>query len=382
MNLPAARLESLQGYLQQDPHNPVLLAEACETAIAAGAAEQAQAHIAVAERLQLDAPAWTFRRARLCIAQRQFAAAVELLQQLRATLGEHPVLAHDLAYVALLQQDPQRCRDLLAPWLQHGDDEHREALQVLWLRATHRLGEVQQGWAWVRQALDTGSLRPAAQGIASLLAIDADDFPAARRLAEQALKCASIPPEALVALATIALADGELPWARRLLQQALQSNPDDGRSWCTLGLAHLRAQELAQAEECLERGLRAMPGHIGSWHALGWARLLQRDLAGAQEAFGQALALDRNFAESQAAVGLVLALQGRATEAERHLELAGRLDRASVTAQYARLVLVGDGKAAAGLAQEVVQQVGLRLRRACPHPSPPPEGEGAKPKIR
>ena len=48
----ATRLSRLEGFLAQDPANPHLLAETCETALAAGQLALAQRCIAAAERLQ------------------------------------------------------------------------------------------------------------------------------------------------------------------------------------------------------------------------------------------------------------------------------------------------------------------------------------------
>jgi tetratricopeptide (TPR) repeat protein len=344
----AARLMRLERYLQEDPANAALLADACDAAIEAGEHAHALVHLAAAAGLGLDPQAWTFRRARLCIAQRDLERAGELLESLRAAMGQHPVLAHDLAYVAFLQDDFSRCRELLQPWLDDGTPggampaDELEALQVLCLRATHRLGLVQEGWTWARDRAAEGKLLPAAQGVASLLAIDADDFGAASALADTALDSHPLQGEALVARATVALAQRETSLAGKLLARALEGNADDGRTWSTLGFASLQAQDLERAETQFERALRTMTAHIGTWHALGWTRLLRQDLAGALRAFQEALALDHNFAESHGALGLVLGLRGDGAQAEHHLAVADRLDPQNVTGRYARALLKGE----------------------------------------
>jgi len=345
----ATRLGQLQAWLAEDPENPVLLADACDTAIAAGAHEDAQVHLATANRLRLDAADWGFRQARLCIARRELARGAALLQQLTATEGEHPVLVHDLAYVRLLQGDAQACCALAQPWLdQDIEPQTLAALQALWLRAMHMAGRVREAWDWVRQRR-TKTLPAQVRGVASLLAIDAEDFAAARKLAESALAVHPMQPEALVARATVALAEQQVEAARGWLAQALQANAEDGRTWSMLGLASLQAREFALAQAQLERAVQAMPGHIGSWHALGWARLVQQDGPGAQQAFEQALALDRNFAESHGALGLVLALRGERAAAARHLALAERLDPRNVSGRFAQALLRGEAGDAARL---------------------------------
>lgn len=344
-----ARLELLEGFLREDPENPMLLADACETAIACGRHERALALLDTAQRLGLDAPEWTFRRAQLCIARRELDQAAALLEGLRRAAGEHPAISHDLAYVAFLQGDMAACRRLLAPWLEGEGTAHLsldaaqlEPMQALWLRAMHRGQWLEEAWSWVENQTAARKLLPVAQGVASLLAIDTDHLERALGLADAALAVRPAHHEALVARATVALAQGANAAAQQLLQRALQSNGEDGRTWSTLGFASLQARNMPQAQAQLERAVGFMPGHIGTWHALGWARLLQGNQAGALEAFRQALGLDRNFAESHGAVGLVLAVAGQTAEARHHLEVAQRLDPANVTGRYALAVLSGD----------------------------------------
>lgn len=344
----AARARQLHGYWQQDPTNAALLTEACEAAMAAGWHAQATALIDAAESLGLDPLAWTFRRAQSCLARRRLDEAQALLERVQAMGGGHPAVAHDLACTHLLRGEAQACREALAPWLAgtsaQGDlsPPELEALQVLWLRATHRLQLLEEAWQWQHHLGEQGRLQPAAQGVASLVAVDLDRFPQALALADAALAVRPLQVEALVARASVALAERDLARALPLLQRALQCNPDDGRTWSTLGLCSLLARDLPRAQAQLERAVGAMPGHVGTWHTLGWVRLLQQDSAGALQAFRQALALDRNFAESHGAVGLVLALRGETAQAAHHLQLAQRLDPANVTGRYAQALLAGE----------------------------------------
>ncbi|HSW16766.1 MAG TPA: tetratricopeptide repeat protein [Ramlibacter sp.] len=354
---PAERLQRLQGYLQQDPSNPALLAETFDAAVAAGRHEFAQGLLDAAQWLDRDAPEWAFRRARLCIATRDLAQAETLLEDLQRQLGGHPAVAHDLAWVAFLRGDMPQCRALLQPWLDaHGDElgaappaEVAGALQALWLRASHALRLVDAAWAWAWALHLAGRLQPAAQGVASLLAIDADCFDEARTLSDLALRSPTVSPEPLVARASVALAEGQTAQATALLERALLANPHDGRTWLTLGLTSLRDGRVARAQQQLERAALALGVHIGAWHALGWARLLQRDPAGAQAAFARALEIDGNFAESHGAMGLVLALAGSAEKAEHHLAVCDRLDARNVTGRYARAWLSGEAQDTAKL---------------------------------
>lgn len=353
-----SRLDRLQRYLQDDPHNGLLLADAFDEALSSGAWESASRLAKVAEAQRLAQPAWQFRRARLCIALRDLQRAAELLEALQRAIGESPVLAHDLAYVRLLQGEFDACRKLLQPWLE-GDDaiaETRAALQVLWLRASHRSQLVSEARDWAKRLHDAGALSPAALGVASLAALDANDVESAKNWSAASLEAGVRIPEALVTAAYVALADGGMEQARRLLEGAMELNPCDGRTWSVLGLASLHARDLPLAQQQLETAVQYMPDHIGTWHALGWARLLQGERAASLDAFQRALALDRNFAESHGAVGLLLALDGQEVQAGHHLDVADRLDALNVTARYARALIAGDAAH-----MQAVQRLALRL---------------------
>lgn len=360
------RAHRLAGYVQQDPANAALLADACDAALAAGLHGLAEQHMAAAAALRLDPTHWMLRRAHMCIAQRRLDDAATLLEAMQGDPGAGAAIAHDLAHVRLLQGKPQDCRDLLEPWLHErapGGPDALEVLQVLWLRATHHLHLLDEAWRWAQQQLAQGRLQPAAQGVASLVALDSGRFDDACMLSDHALAERPMQVEALVARASVALADHDTHRAAQLLDQALACNPDDGRTWSALGLCSLQAHDLAAAQQRFERAVRTLPGHVGTWHGLGWSRLLQQDVAGALAAFRQALALDRNFAESHGAVGLALALLGEAADAEQHLEVARRLDPANVTGRYARAVLAGETSDLArmlALADRLLDRPGLR----------------------
>lgn len=265
-----------------------------------------------------------------------------LARYLREDPG-NPVLAHDLAGV-----------------------------QVLWLRALHHESRLQEAWDWIAAAERSGTLQPAARGVAALIAVDRGDFIAARRLSAGALQDEAATMEALVAEATVALAAQDGRRAVEGFERALRINAQDGRAHGGLGLAWLHSGDFTRARQHLEQAVLRVPAHVGTWHALGWTRLLQGERAGALEAFRRALQQDRNFAESHGAVGLVLALQGERDAARHHLDLADRLDASNVTARYARALLAGEAGDAvrlAALARRLLDRPGFfggRLRDSLP----------------
>jgi tetratricopeptide (TPR) repeat protein len=359
----AARADRLDRYLQQDPGNLSLLGEACDAAISAGRHDRALAYVERAEALAGDASAWTFRKATICIAQRNLEQAQKLLEEL-AHVAPHPAVSHDLGHVSLLRGDAAAARAAVEDWLAQDDvsPEHLGALQMLWLRASHRLHQEAEALAWAQAEQKRGRLDRRAMGPAALIAIDSSEFELALAWSDAALASDEMQMEALVARSYVAMAQREPERAAALLDRAISANPGDGRIWSARGYASLQRGELAQAQEQLEHAVQLVKEHVGTWHALGWACLLQNNLAGAANAFAQALERDHNFAESHGAVGLVLALSGRAEEAEHHLQVAARLDPANVTGRYARALRsgeAGDRERLARLADRLLDRPGF-----------------------
>lgn len=182
---------------------------------------------------------------------------------------------------------------------------------------------------------------PEAAGVLSLIAVDAGRFDDARRWVQLALQATPESIEALTTTGALALASKDPAGAIAALTRVVQSKPQEGRAWSSLGVAHLLQQEAGAAQSNFQHALALMPGHIGSWHGLGWACLLTGDVAKAKGAFEQGLSLDRNFGESHGAVAVACALAGLRDEAERHIELAQRLDSTGLSAKFAQAVLSG-----------------------------------------
>lgn len=360
---PATRLGRLQHYLQEDPGNPVLLAECFDLALSCGERQRAEAILLAASEQGFDEPEWEFRRAQLCTSRRDLVGAATSLENLLSRGATQPAVVHDLAYVRLLQRDFAGCRALLAPWMEHASPDAsqklpadvEEAVQVLWLRAMHHLQHLEEAMAWARRQHEGGALHAAAKGVASLVALDLGDFGTARSFADAALYAGSYLPEAMVARGYVALAEGDMALARRLLERSIERNPQDGRAWSALGFLTLQLRELPLAQRQLERAVQLMPDHVGTWHALGWAALLQGSHAAALAAFRSALALDRNFAESHGAVALGFVLTGEGDKAQHHLDLADRLDPRNLTARYVRALVAGEISDAASLRKLAVR---------------------------
>jgi Flp pilus assembly protein TadD len=348
MSVSAAttRLALLEGYLEEDTGNDALRLAAFEAALEAGDLQAAALLAQGALALEPDAGNWLHRLAHLRVAQGDTAAAGRRLLEARQAGAPASVVDHDLAWLAFLQGDAQRCAQLLEPHLADAAAEPDRAvlgaLQVLWLRALHQSRQFDAALDWMRAQEEAGRLHPAAMGAASVLAWDAGDLEAAERLARASLAWNTGEAEALVTLASLALARGQGAAAEELLGAAMASRPGEGRTWFLAAAAALQRGAIPLARERFAGAVARMPQHIGSLHGLGWASLLGGDLGQAREAFGRALALDPAFAESHGAVGLVSVLGGDVPTAEASIRTALKLDPASVTARYARAVLQGE----------------------------------------
>lgn len=336
-----AALDRLERLLAQDPGDAVLLAQAADAALAAGALERAQQLIESGRRLSAGGSVWRFRQSSLHIARRELDQARAVLGALQQEGLRHPLIAHNLARLASIEGDFGACLEILRPWVDSEAGRSDSALQMLWLRALHRLERFNEAWQWARQRLTEGSLSPHAAAVASLVAIDVADLEAALALSQQALDAGEPPLEALVARACVALHQGDGAQARELLEAALELNPKEGRTWSALGFVALLEQRLSEARLVFERTLVLLPAHIETWHGLGWCRLLQHELAGAVKAFEAALRLDPGFAESHGALAVAQALQQQGQSAREHLARALELEPWNLAAHYAQALLSG-----------------------------------------
>lgn len=359
------RLERLEGFLRQDPRNNALLIDAFETALACGEWARAEFHLKHAQALQLDALAWQLREGDFWLARQDYEQALTVLDSLNAVPNPPPgfrdVLLHNLAYIDLKRDRLADCIERLAPVLEAQSSKASDpasvdgtqpsvavrALQQLWLRALHREGQFDRAMAWSVDAEQKGRIDTQAAGVASLIAIDAEDFAAARRWAALSLADGSPndrPTETLVAQASLALAARDAEQASNFADAALQRHPGDGRALSTKGFAALLGNDLRGAMDAFQRALAVMGEHIGTWHGLGWTQILSGQLAEAHASFEAALELDRNFAESHGGLAVVLAMQSKREQAQEHAELALRLDKSNVSGRYAQALLSGDVK--------------------------------------
>lgn len=325
------RLASLLGFLERDPGNLPLLADAAEAALDAGQPDTARGLLArYADKAPL--PPREQNLAGLAAMQSgQFDAAAKAFQALMADGADAPALRFNLAWSLAMAKDFAGALDAL-------DDAGARTLPqaaMLRVQLLHQLGDIEQAEAAAR---DYMTLYPEDRGLMaaiSVLAIDIED----EELAARAAAVAGDHPDALTTQGTLALGGDNAVAALDLFNQALVRNPDAPRALVGRGLARMLSGEGDQAPADLDRGAELFGTHLGSWIAAGWSYFVNGDRATARARFETALALDENFAETHGSLAVLDVLDGDIASAERRSAVALRLDRQCYSAALARVLL-------------------------------------------
>jgi Flp pilus assembly protein TadD len=343
------RLQRLLGYLAQDPANDLLRRDAIEHACDVGDVETARRLLDErAASGALAALPWGFLSARVALAHGDVDAALHQWDMMAcdAEIGaqERSLAASAAAQLRLRRGGPEAVTEAartLAPFIEGvvAQASLADAAQAAWLRVEHHARHLREGldWALAREA--AGQLGPEAAGVASLIAMDANDVASSSRLSRMALATLPEQGEALVSAAALSLVEGQPQVALTLNERLTAARPADGRAWTQLGAARLLTLDLQGARVAYARATELMPGHAGSWHGLAWTMLLLEDLVEAERLLDQALVVDRNFAETHGALAVIYARTGRRAMANDALRRSRGLDPNNFAAQYAQALL-------------------------------------------
>ena len=361
-NPALARLARLAAYLERDPENLALRADIFDTALAAGAFDEAQRQVVWAlTRNPADFP-WRHKLVLLDLARGEWDEARALLNGLEAEGLGGPVVRYNLAYADYAQGRVADAEAKLAPLVEEAIEQVPESLATL-VSCQHRRGAPDEAVATFARHAKRGPVSAAALGVASLAAIDADAAAPAAAWADQALGVDAHQVEARVAKATLLLGARDAAGALGLLSEVLARKPGDGRVLSTAALAQMLAGQLQAARPLFEQALEAMPTHIGTWLGYGWCQLFLQDAAGARAAFARALALDENFGESHGAMAVVEAVEGHEEAARAAIRRARGLDPRGLGAAYAQGLLDGE-------AQDTQRFIALAQRSLSRHTMP------------
>ncbi|AOJ64588.1 hypothetical protein WJ32_18590 (plasmid) [Burkholderia ubonensis] len=313
-----ARLLRLVRFLDMDPQNPSLLAEAASVSFECSGFDRTVDWLKRLEKIQPLSPETLNMLGIAALASGQCAVAEEAFRDLRTQVPGDTTLLHEHAYTLILMGEYQKALDEL--------DASEMPLPAncaaLKTRALHHLGQVSAAIGYAEAALtDSSSDEDLAVSLATLY-LDANRLDDAERLAQQ------FPShyESAVILGSAHLLRGRQDEARASFDRALAIHQGSARALLGAGLTALSGLRFAEASSLLDDAARILDRHAGAWVAAGWSYLFAGDLKTARERFQRTNEIDKNFAEGHGGMAVVQRLEGEQREASRNAAIARRLD--------------------------------------------------------
>ncbi len=334
------RLQTLLQFIEQDPENLILLADAAGTALEANDTDQAFELISRYKKLADPTPELLNLEAMVALRTGRLDDAAAVFDFLIGTGFDQPAVKFNRAWVHALKNEHHSALDLL-------DDEAvavTDRAAALKVQTLHHLGRIDEALTIGQELVGRFPSNDDLLGALSVAAMDADDFALARRYAVLAKGGA----DALTTQGLIALNDGDPVNGVELFDRALADQPHAPRAWIGKGLGLISLGQMETGIESLRRGAQIFGDHLGSWIALGWTQFMTRDLVVARKTFMHALALDDNFAESHGGLAVLDFAEGNLQSAKRRADVALKLDRECFGGMLARMLLAeADGNAEA-----------------------------------
>lgn len=339
-----SRFARLSGYLDQDPGNLSLLADAADAAFEEGALNEAAALIARhRDAAPLPLPLVNLEGL-VALRRGDLAGAGQAFDAVIAGGVRDPSVRFNRAWVHALAGEHDAVLAML-------DDEVLAAsprAPALRVQALHHVGRIDEalndGQALANRFPDNDALL----GALSVAAMDADDYDLARHFAETAGGGA----DALTTRGLVALNDGNPDKAMALFDAALAEHRDAPRALLGKGLGLIASGKVAEGSAALRRGAEIFGDHLGSWIGVGWAQFIGKDLHGARATFEHALSLDENFAESHGGLAVLDIAEGDLESGARRADIALRLDRGCFGGMLAKFLLA-EAKGDAAVAQRI-----------------------------
>jgi len=331
-----ARLQRFLGFLDQDPDNLALLADAAAAALDDGDLEAAGDLLGRYQALAPLTPSLLNLEGVVAMQAGRFDEAATRFAALRQAHGEDPALRFNSAWsLAMLN----RYEDALA-LLDDAVLAVAPRAAALKIQMLHHLGRLDEGLEAGAVLAAGGTADPALLGALATLALDAEDMDLAAVYAARA----GDHPEGLATLGMLSLGEHGVEESVALFDNALRVHPENARALLGKGLALMVKGDSHEAARFIDRGAEVFGDHIGSWVASGWAHFVNGEQAKARAAFDRALALDDTFAESHGALAVLDILDGQIESARRRTETALRLDRSCFAGALAKtLLLTADG---------------------------------------
>jgi len=334
---PSSQLQRLLGFLERDPTNLPLLAEAAGVALDEGdtgrAADLIDRYAALADL----PPPMRNLRALVAMAEGRHADAAETFASLLEIESDDPALRFNLAWCRAMSEDFEAATQLI-------DETVAAAVPgaaALHVESLHHLGRLEEalarGMGYAERLPDDRAL----MGSLALVAFDADEADLARGYADQAGPANA---DARAVVGMLLLGEQHTAEALAAFDEALAIDPDHGRGLLGRGLALMAAGQGGEAAADLARSAERFEDHQGSWMAAGWAELARGDQAKAREYFERAVSIAEPLADGHASLAILDLVEGARDRARERIEEALRLDPNSVSAALARsMLLAADG---------------------------------------
>jgi tetratricopeptide (TPR) repeat protein len=328
---PQPRLQLLLGYLQHDPTNLALIADAAHAAFDESAFDKAL-ELLEGHRVLSPLPLHLVNLEGLvALRSGQLDKATTAFDVLIAGGVDDPAVRFNRAWVHAL------CNEHAAALALLDDDVVAVAPRAaaLKVQALHHLGQIEEALAVGQGMTERFPGNDALLGALSVAAMDADDIDLARHYAGQAGGGA----DALTTRGLIALNEDDPGRASELFDRALTEYGNAPRAWLGKGLSLVVTGNLADGSVALKRGAEIFGDHLGSWIAVGWTQFIAKDLKAARATFEHALSLDENFAETHGGLAVLDIVEGSPDSAKRRADIALRLDRNCFGGMLARMLL-------------------------------------------
>ena len=333
---PQSRLARLLSYVERDPGNLQLIADAADAALEEGepetTAQLLERHAAISP---LPPPLRNLQGLAALNCGR-FEDASQVFAALHAENPDDPAIRVNLAWCKAMACDHEAASALL-------DDASVESVPraaALKVQTLHHLGRLEEALAWGRRCAE---LHPDDEDLMSalaLVAMDAEDAELARHYAARA----GDSHEGLATLGMLALNEGEIEGSLELFDRALHAYPASARALLGRGLGLLTKGDPAAAAAHIDRSAEIFGDHVGSWVASGWAHFINGDYRSARASFERALAADDTFAECHGGLAVVDIAEGEVERARGRVEVALRLDRNCFSGALAKsLIVAGEG---------------------------------------
>lgn len=326
----ARRVERLLSFLETDPGNLNLLADA---AIAAFDAHHFALCDELLDRHAARAPlpaALANLRGLAALSLHRFDTALHALEPLLTTHDDASI-RYNAAYANAMLGRFAKAAELLDDATLYGESR----AIPLKLRVLLHLGRLDDAIALGRRHVDSRAASPELYGALATALFDAADLDGARRYAEQSADTV----DGLTVRGLLALDAASIDDARDLFLRALTINPEGARTTLGIGLVDLAEQRFTDAAGTLDRAADLLKIHAGAWAAAAWAYLFDGDPGAARIRFERAAELDRGFADAHGGLAVLCVHEGRFDEARRNMTIARRLDASCLSAALAESML-------------------------------------------